>query len=93
MGTRQNRLGGSNEYPQAMLVYTPVNPFYYIKVGFKGVKIIQVCYRDGHLHAKTWSRAYLDSKNPAYVSFPTIYVQSLHYLFFQIVIINRKGFP
>ena len=38
----------SNEYPQSMLLhrnkkimYTPVNPsFYYIKVGFKGVKII-----------------------------------------------------
>ena len=40
--------GGSNEYPQSMfcaeirnIMYTPVNPsFYYIKVGFKGVKII-----------------------------------------------------
>ena len=40
--------GGSNEYPQSMFwaelrkkKYTPVNPsFYYIKVGFKGVKII-----------------------------------------------------
>ena len=27
-------------------MYTPVNPFYYIKVGFKGVKIIQVFFRD-----------------------------------------------
>ena len=42
------RRGGSNEYPQSMFwadirntMYTPVNPsFYYIKVGFKGVKII-----------------------------------------------------
>ena len=42
------RRGGSNEYPQSMfraeirkIMYTPVNPqFYYIKVGFKGVKII-----------------------------------------------------
>ena len=40
--------GGSNEYPQSMflaeirkIMYTPVNPkFYYIKVEFKGVKII-----------------------------------------------------
>ena len=40
--------GSSNEYPQSMLfskirkiMYTPVNPeFYYIKMGFKGVKII-----------------------------------------------------
>ena len=42
------RRGGSNEYPKSMfwaeirkIMYTPVNPqFYYIKVGFKGVKII-----------------------------------------------------
>ena len=41
------RRGGSNEYPRSMfwaeirkIMYTPVNPFYYIKVGFKGVKII-----------------------------------------------------
>ena len=42
------RRGGSNEYPQSMflsrnnkIMCTPVNPsFYYIKVGFKGVKII-----------------------------------------------------
>ena len=49
------RRGGSNEYPQSMflgnirkLVYTPVNSSFtkYIKFGFKGVKIIQVCYRD-----------------------------------------------
>ena len=38
------RRGGSNEYPQSMflsrnkkIIYTPVNPFYYMKVGFKGV--------------------------------------------------------
>ena len=43
------RRGGSNEYPQSMfwaeirkIMYTPVNPSFiiYIKVGFKGVKII-----------------------------------------------------
>ena len=42
------RRGGSNESLQSMflaeirkIMYTPVNPsFYYIKVGFKGVKII-----------------------------------------------------
>ena len=42
------RRGGSNGYPQSMfwaeirkIIYTPVNPqFYYIKVGFKGIKII-----------------------------------------------------
>ena len=40
--------GGSNEYSQSMFLsknkkkaYTPLKPqFYYIKVGFKGVKII-----------------------------------------------------
>ena len=42
------RRGGSNEYPQSMLlsrnkknkVYPCKPQFYYIKVGFKGVKII-----------------------------------------------------
>ena len=41
------RRGGSNEYPQSIflskirkMVYTPVNRFYHIKVGFKGFKII-----------------------------------------------------
>ena len=49
------RRGGSNEYPQSMflsidkkIMYTPCKPlFYYIKVGFKGVKIIQAYFRDG----------------------------------------------
>ena len=48
------RRGGSNEYPQSMFlsrnninnVYPCKPQFYYIKVGFKGVKIIQVCFRD-----------------------------------------------
>ena len=48
------RRGGSNEYPQSMFLSRnkknnlyPCKPqFYYIKVGFKGVKIIQVCFRD-----------------------------------------------
>ena len=42
------RRGGSNEYPQSMFMsrnkknyaYTCKPQFYYIKVGFKGVKII-----------------------------------------------------
>ena len=41
------RWGGSNEYPQSLfwaeirkIIYTPVNPFYYIKMGFEGVKNI-----------------------------------------------------
>ena len=48
------RRGGSNEYPQSMFlsrnkknnVYPCEPQFYYIKVGFKGVKFISVCYRD-----------------------------------------------
>ena len=49
-----HRRGGSNEYPQSMFlsrnnknnVYPCKHQFYYIKVGFKGVKIIQVGFRD-----------------------------------------------
>ena len=48
------RRGGSNEYPQSMFlsrnkknnVYPCKRQFYYIKVGFKGVKIIWACFRD-----------------------------------------------
>ena len=48
------RRGGSNEYPQYMFlsktkkntVYPCKPQFYYIKVGFMGVKIIQACFRD-----------------------------------------------
>ena len=48
------RQGGFNKYQQSMflaeirkLMYNPVNPLYYIKVGFKGVKIILACFHDG----------------------------------------------
>ena len=45
----------SNEYPQSMFlrkkkknnVYPCKPKFYPIKVGFKGVKIILACFRDG----------------------------------------------
>ena len=45
--------GGSNEYPQSMFfsrnrknnVYPCKPQFYYIKVRFKGVKVIKVCFR------------------------------------------------
>ena len=48
------RRGGSNEYPQSMFlnrkmknnIYPCKPQFYYIKVGFKGVKIIYACFRD-----------------------------------------------
>ena len=55
VGTRQNRLGEAvltsthNLCFRAKIIkimYTPVNPSYYIKVGFKGVNIIQACFRD-----------------------------------------------
>ena len=46
--------GGYNEYPQSMFmsrnkknnVYPCKPQFYYIKEGFKGVKIVQACFRD-----------------------------------------------
>ena len=31
-------------------MYTPINPFYYIQVGFEGVRIIQACFRDETIH-------------------------------------------
>ena len=48
------RRGSSNGYPQSMFlsrnkknnVYPCKPQFYYTKVGFKGVKIIQACFRD-----------------------------------------------
>ena len=51
------RCGGSNVYPQSMFlsrnkkinVYPCKPQFYGIKVGFKGVKTIKACFRDGFL--------------------------------------------
>ena len=51
------RRGGSNEYSQSKflsrnkknIVYPYKPQFYYIKVGFKGVKIIQACFRDASI--------------------------------------------
>ena len=57
--------GGSNEYPQSMFfeqyekidVYPCKPQFNYIKVGFKGVKIIKACFRDGHVTTEAvWNR-------------------------------------
>ena len=50
------RRGGCNEYPQSMFlgkikknnVYPCKPQFYFIKVGFKGVRIIKACFRDGY---------------------------------------------
>ena len=58
--------GGSNEYLQSMFlsrnkknnVYPCKPQFYYIKVGFKGVKIIQVCFRDGKQDLSNWRDGY-----------------------------------
>ena len=43
----------SNEYPQCMFLsknknnrFTPAYPFFYIKVGYKGVFISQTCFPD-----------------------------------------------
>ena len=49
------RRGGSNEYTQSMFlsrnkkinVHSCKSQFYCIKVGFKGVKTIYACFRDG----------------------------------------------
>ena len=54
------RWGGSNEYPHSMLlsrnkknnVYPCRPQFYYIKVGFKGVRIIWACFPDEALPIK-----------------------------------------
>ena len=51
--------GSSNEYQQSMFLSSdkknnayPCKPqFYYIKMGFKGVKIIQACFRDDKSHS------------------------------------------
>ena len=56
MSTHTHRRGGSNEYPRSMFlsrnkknnVYPCKPQFYYIKVGFKGVKIIWVCFRNAN---------------------------------------------
>ena len=53
--------GGSNEYPQSMFlarnkksnVYPFKPQFYYIKVGFKGIKIILACFRDVRCSSRT----------------------------------------
>ena len=70
------RRGGSNEYPQSMVlsrnkknnVYPSKPQFYYIKVGFKGVKIISACFHDAdHMSQNTNSGQdciiYLSSSN------------------------------
>ena len=54
------RRGGSNEYPQSMFmsrqkknnIYPCKPQFYYIKVGFEGVKFIWACFRDAKLNSK-----------------------------------------
>ena len=54
------RRGGSNEYPQSMFlsrnkkknVYPCKPQFYYMKVGFKGVKIIKVCFCDDSVNVQ-----------------------------------------
>ena len=59
--------GGSNEYPQSMFlsrdkknnVYPCKPHFYYIKVGFKGVKIIKACFLYGlYFHISVYALKY-----------------------------------
>ena len=60
--------GSSNEYPQSMLLsrnkknnaYPCKSQFYYIKVGFKGVKIILTCFRDATKNC--WHFSYYSMK-------------------------------
>ena len=55
--------GGSNKYPQSMFlsrnkknnVYPCKPQFYYIKVGFKVVKIIKACFRDDIQDLSHWA--------------------------------------
>ena len=64
------RRGGSNEYPQSMFlcrnkknnVYPCKPQFDYIKMGFKGVKIIQVCFRDEIIRRITASNVLFERK-------------------------------
>ena len=73
------RRGGSNEYPQSMffseirkIMYTPVNPSFTIKVGFKVVKIVKACFRDVRTpaHSRSLTRIFtrdiLDSQECKY---------------------------
>ena len=57
------RRGGYNEYPQSMPSskikknneYTCKPQFYYIKVGFKGVKLVWACFHDvGFVITRLW---------------------------------------
>ena len=58
--------GGSNEYPQSMFlsknkknnVYPCKPQFYYVKLGFKGVKIIYACFRDAVAITDTHTHTY-----------------------------------
>ena len=63
------RRGGSNEYPQSMFlsknkksnVYPCKSQFYYVKVGFKGIIIIEACFRDWWLVYPGWFKLVFDS--------------------------------
>ena len=76
------RRGNSYEYPQSMFlsrnkknnVYPCKPQFYYIKVGFKGFKIISVCFRDGNCFSDLYK-----------LSFPTDRFKAVTPLLFHFV--------
>ena len=84
--------GGSNEYPQSMSlsrnnknnVYPCKTQVYYIKVGFKGVKIIKACFPDGI------SSSQLENKKTVHFLFkPSIFLFALCL----IALMLLKSFP
>ena len=68
--------GGSNEYPQSMFLcknkknksipgFPAYPPFYFVKVGFKGVFIAQICFPDVHKFCPSrmgWHKIYIIEK-------------------------------
>ena len=75
------RRGGSNEYPQSTVlsrnknnnVYPYKPQFYYIKVGFKGVKIIQACFRDVCIYVAMYVCIYLSVYNTDSIILGSLY--------------------
>ena len=83
------RRGGSNKYPQSMFlsrnkkndIYPCKPQFYYIKVGFKGVKIIQACLMLSNVKSE-WS---ITSPSAWYMA-QNFHLKSLHLLMKKILI-------
>ena len=77
--------GSSNKYPQFMfwaeirkIMYTSCKPqFYYIKVGFKGVKIIQACFCDEKWHVRPREDLDQPGHPPSLISLCCLHEESL----------------